>query len=92
MQASPPHIARQNSYVNSSPANSPVHPGSPLATDLSSSEKQSLGSPIVAASNPPPVFMQSTQARRQIQNDAQSAAALVALQNVKNQVNVSISQ
>ena len=59
-----------------------------MQIDFSSAEKRSTVSPVIAVSNPPPVFMQSTQARQKIQNDAQSAAALVALQNVKNQVNV----
>lgn len=87
MQGSPPLSGR--SRLGSSPANSPGHPGSPMQTDLSSfAEKNSAGSPVLTGSNQPPVFMQTTQARQQIQIDTQSAAALVALQNVKNQSTV----
>jgi hypothetical protein len=83
-QGSPPLSGRSNSRLGSSPANSP---GSPMQTDLSSSaDKHSAGS--VTGSNPPPVYMQTTQAIQQIQIDAQSAAAIVALQNVKNQASV----
>lgn len=92
MQGSPQLGSRPNSRLASSPANSPGGPGSPMHADLSSSiEKQSSGSPIIINSNPPPIFMQTTEVRQQIQNDAQSAAALVALQNVKNQAIVRIS-
>ena len=80
-------------FSASSPLNSPGRVVSPVQLDASSSnEKLSAGSPLTSTiSNQPPVILQSNKARQQIQNDVQTAAALAALQNVKNQTVVILS-